>query len=105
MASPVILVKKKAGTCQFPIDYCRLNAITKKDVCPLSHIDDAIDCLSWASYFLSVHLRFGYWQFPVHKAYKEKVAFVTPDKLFEFNQMLFKLCAVPATSWTILCVA
>lgn len=96
-AGPVILVRKKDGTWRFRVDYRRLNAVTKKDVYPLPRIDDAIDCLSSASYFSSVDLRSGYWQIPMHKADKEKTAFVTPDGLFEFNVMPFGLCNAPAT--------
>uniref|UniRef100_L7LVQ9 RNA-directed DNA polymerase n=1 Tax=Rhipicephalus pulchellus TaxID=72859 RepID=L7LVQ9_RHIPC len=96
-AAPVILVKKKDGSWRFCVDYRRLNAITKKDVYPLPRIDDAIDCLSSASYFSSVDLRSGYWQIPMHKEDKEKTAFVTPDGLFEFNVMPFGLCNAPAT--------
>lgn len=96
-ASPVVLVKKKVNASRFCIDYHHLKKITKKDVYPLPRIDDALDCLHGASYFSSVDLRFGYWQIAVNDRDREKMAFVTPDGLYQFKIMPFRLCNAPAT--------
>jgi len=42
-ASPVVLVAKKSGDLHFCIDYRRINALTNKDVFPLTQIDDILD--------------------------------------------------------------
>jgi len=55
-------VPKKNGQLRFCIDYRRLNAITKKDVYPLPRIDDILDQLGKAKYFISLDLASGYWQ-------------------------------------------
>jgi len=39
-------VKKKDETLKFCVDYSKLNAVTVKDLCPLSRIDDLLDQLS-----------------------------------------------------------
>ncbi|UYV76755.1 K02A2.6-like, partial [Cordylochernes scorpioides] len=84
-SSPVILVKKENGSWRFCVDYRRLNKITKKDVYPLLRVDDALDNLSGARYYLSMDLRTGYWQIEVDEHDREKTAFITPDGLYEFR--------------------
>ena len=63
--SPIILVPKKDGTTRFCIDYCRLNAITKKDVYPLPRVDDILDTLGGCKYFSTLDLSPGYWQIEI----------------------------------------
>ena len=58
-ASPIVLVAKKDGSTHFCIDYCKLNAVTKPDVFPLPRIDDCIDILEGAKYFLTLDQAFG----------------------------------------------
>ena len=88
---------KKNGQLRFCIDYRRLNAITKKDVYPLSRIDDILDQLGKAKYFTSLDLASGYWQVKLAKESREKSAFTTHCGLYEFIRMPFGLCNVPAT--------
>ena len=59
-ASPVVLVPKKDGTTCFCIDFRCLNAITKKDVYPLSRIEDILDTIGQAKYFSTLDLSAGY---------------------------------------------
>ena len=59
-SSPIVLVHKKYGTIRFCIDHRRLNAITKKDVYPLSRVDDILDILGGCKYFSTLDLISGY---------------------------------------------
>ena len=96
-SSPVVLVPKKDGTTRFCIDYCRLNAITKKDVYPLPRVDDILYTLGGCRYFSTLDLSSGYWQIEMDGESAEKTAVSAHCGLFEFTRMPFGLCNGPAT--------
>ena len=61
-------------------------------------IDDLLDTLYGTCWFSTLDLKSGYWQVPIRKADKPKTAFqMSRGQLFEFNQIPFCLCNVPAT--------
>ena len=90
-ASPIVLVPKKDGTYRFCVDFRRLNAVTKKDVYPLPHIDDILDTLGESRFFSSLDLASGYWQVELDPDSRQKSAFTTFCGLFEFVRMPFGL--------------
>jgi hypothetical protein len=57
-SSPVVMVPKKNGKLRFCIDYHRYCAITIRAVYPLPRIDDFLDHLGGATFFLD--LKSGY---------------------------------------------
>ena len=74
----------------------RLNAVTKQDTFPLPRIDDLLDHMSQARYFSTLDLASGFWQIQVEPKSREKTAFATPQRLFEFRVMPFVLANSPA---------
>ena len=97
-ASPVVMVKKKDGSLHFCVDFRQLNSATVKDTHPLPRIDDLLDALHGTCWFSTLDLKSGYWQVPIMERDKEKTAFHTSSgHLYEFNQVPFGLCNVPAT--------
>ena len=96
-ASPVVLVKKKDGGVRFCVDYRKVNEVTEKDVYPLPRIDDVLDQLNGARYFVKLDLYKGYWQVPVRPEHIPKTAFSTPDGHYQFHRMPFGLCNAPAS--------
>ena len=66
-SSPVVLVRKKYHSWRLCIDYCRPNAVTRKDAYPLSRIDDSLDALAGSMYFSTLDLVSEYWQVPLDK--------------------------------------
>ena len=95
-ASAVVLVKKKDGSTHFCVDYRKLNAVTKKDSYPLSHIQESSDLLGQTQYFTTLDLFSGYWQVEMDASSKEFTAFTTYDGLYEFKVLPFGLCNAPS---------
>lgn len=95
-SSPTVMVCKKDGTYHFCVDYRRLNAVSKPDLFPLTHIDDLLDQLGEAKYFSSLNPASGYWKIHLDYDSQEKNAFVTPQSQFEFRVMPFGLMNAPA---------
>ena len=96
-AAPIVLVKKRDGTCRFCIDYHQVNGVTRKDAYPLPRVDDILETLAGSQLFSTLDLASGYWQVEVKPEDREKTAFVTSEGLYEFNVLPFGLCNGPAT--------
>jgi hypothetical protein len=86
-ASPVVLVKKRDGSWRFCLDFRLLNKVTKPITYPLPRINDAINCLSGATYFTTLDLRSGFFQVEMKESDIEKTAFSTVYGLYEFTRM------------------
>lgn len=75
----------------------KLNNITKKDCYPLPCIDDALDCLGSAKFFLAMDLISGYWQVELPPEDQEKCAIICNQGLFQPTCMPQGLCNAPVT--------
>jgi len=103
-ASPVCLVRKKDGTFRFCIDYCRVNAVSKKDEYPIPDIQDVLDNLRGAKYFATFDLLSEYWQLGFTERAKERSAFCTRRGLFQFTRMPFGLSGAPSSFSTLMSI-
>ena len=92
-----ILVSKKDRGLHFCIDFCKLNARTKKDSYLLLQIQEAIESLVGVRYFSYLDLKVGFWQIAMDEASKQYTAFIAGILgFFKCECMPFGLCNAPA---------
>lgn len=95
-ASPILLVKKKDGRDRLCVDYRALNQIIEKERYPLPLIEDQIDRLGKAKYYIAIDMNNGFYQIAIEPESTKYTAFVTPDGHFEFLKMPFGICNGPS---------
>ena len=94
----VVLVQKKDSGLLFCIDFCYLNAHTKKDSYPLPRIQEVLESLVGAGHFSCLDLKSGFWQIKMEEALKQYTAFTVGNLgFFKCNCMPIWLCNVLAT--------
>ena len=94
----VVLVWKKDGSLCFCINFCCLNAHTKKDSYPLPRIQEALESLVGAGHFSCLDLKSGFWHLKMDKLSKQYTMFTIGNLgFFKGNCMPFGLCSAPAT--------
>ncbi len=96
-ASPIVLVPKVLVLVRFCVDYRNVNAVSKFDAYPISRVDELLNRLGAACFYLTLDLTKGYWQIPISPLSKEKTAFTTPFGLHQFIILPFGLFGAPAT--------
>ncbi|CAM4693719.1 unnamed protein product [Lepidochelys olivacea] len=95
-ASPLVLVPKPDGEIRFCMDYHKLNAVTCPDNYPMPRTDERLKKLGRAQFISTLDLTKGYWQVPLDESAKERSAFTTHVRLYEFNVLPFGLQNAPA---------
>lgn len=93
----MLLVKKKDGSWHMYIDYKVIYKITIKDRFLILAIDELLDKLHKATFFIKLDLRLGYHQSCVHDTNITKIVFHTHDGHYEFLVMPFGLTNAPVT--------
>ena len=96
-ASGIVMVKKKNVELRFCCDFRLLNEVTVKDAYPLHRIDESLARLGKAKTYTSFDLARAFWQIPVRKADRQKIAFACELGLFEWRRMPFRMCNASAT--------
>jgi len=93
----VFFVRKKNGKKQIVQDYRYLNEWTIKNNYPLPLISDVVENIGTKKIFTKIDLRWSYNNVQIKEGDEWKVAFTTPEGLFEPTVMFFGLTNSPAT--------
>jgi hypothetical protein len=94
---PLVIVPKKNGKLQICVDYCKLNAQTKKDPFPLPFMDSILDFVVGHEMYSFMDGYSGYNQVKMAKEDKEKITFILKWGAYAYNIMPFGLCNALAT--------
>jgi len=86
--------KRKWHIC---VDFRKLNDITVNDSFPIPNIQDILDKLGRARYFLALDCVSGCWQIPLAEEDRPKTAFSTPMCHSEYLRMPFGIKSAPST--------
>ena len=79
------------------IDYCNLNAMTRKDHFPLPFIDQMLERLAGHAYYCFLDGYSGYNQILIAPEDQEKTTFTYPFGTFAYRRMPFGLCNASGT--------
>ena len=90
-AASIVFARKADGTWRFCQDYRGLNAITKKSVEPLPHVDQLVDETRGARFFSKLDLASAYHQFRIRAEDQYKTSFRVPGGQYEFRVGAFGL--------------
>eukprot|EP00963_Diacronema_lutheri_P008504 scaffold758_cov387-Pavlova_lutheri.AAC.1 len=95
--SAVFMVKRKDGPDRDVVDFKALNEVTVKDHFPLPLIDELLDGLSKARYFISVDLKEAYYNIRMHPDSIRNPGTITHFGLFEWLILVMGMCNAVAT--------
>ena len=95
--SPVLFVKKKDNYLRLCVDYCKLNAVTKKNRYPIPPMAQLLTIFQGATVFSKLDLRGAYNLLRIKEGDEYLTAFRTKWGSFEYLVMPFGLTNAPAS--------
>ena len=91
-AAPLMLAAKPDGEVCICQDYCRLNNVTIKNRYLLLLIQETLDALCNAKFYIKLNIIAAFNKLCIAEGHEWKTAFTTCFSLFETLVMLFGLC-------------
>ena len=97
VSASMFFVFKKNDNFQFYVDYKRLNALIIKNKCLFSLIDETLNRLVSAAYFIKLDLKNAYYRIKIRKSDEWMTTFRIRYDHFEYTVMSFELINASAT--------
>ncbi|MBW0575199.1 hypothetical protein O181_114914 [Austropuccinia psidii MF-1] len=95
--APVRLVKKKdSGLCLY-VNYCKLNAVTRKNKYPVPPMNQLLNVFDVSSIFSNLDMRGAYNLLRIKEGDDNLTAFITKHGRYEYLVMTFGLTNVPTS--------
>ena len=91
------MVKRKVGSDRDVVDFRALNEVTVKDHFPLPLLDELLDRLSQASFFISLDLKEAYYNIRMHLESVKYTGTITHFRLFNCLVLVTGMCNAVAT--------
>lgn len=88
---------KNEGTFRFCTDNCKLNTVTIRYSYPIPRKDQCVDSLSNATIFSALDANSGYWKMEIAEQDRDKTAYASHHRLFQFTWMPFGQKNAPET--------
>ena len=86
-------VRKKDGSLRFCIDFCHLNARTKKDSYPLPRMQETMESMVGTWHFSCMDLKSGFWQVKMAEESRQYTTFTVGSMgMYNFLRMPYGLC-------------
>ncbi|MBW0568353.1 hypothetical protein O181_108068, partial [Austropuccinia psidii MF-1] len=95
--APVLFVKKKDGGLRLCVDYCKLNAVTRKNRFPVSPMNKLLTVFKGSTIFSKIDLRGAYSLLTIKEGDGHLTAFRTKYGSYEYLVMPFGLTNAPAS--------
>ena len=91
----LVVVPKSNGRVRICVDLTHLNKAVKREIHPMSSVDESLAKLGQASMFSKLDANSGFWQLPLDDESKLLTTFITPQWRFAFNRIPFGISSVP----------
>ena len=94
-AAGITFSAKKNGELRMCIDFRQLNLRIVDERFPMPTMTELLSKFKNKKYLTSIDLKSGYWNIEVAEEDREKLAFITPWGLYEWNRMPFGIKTAP----------
>ena len=93
--SGMVVVPKAKGRVSICVDLTHLNKAVKREIHPMSSVDESLAKLGKASVFSKLDANSGFWQLLLDEESKLLTTFITPQGRFAFNRIPFGISSAP----------